>query len=79
MTTTHEPHPETASTDSSWWSEVGWVHLVYLAFLIPQPIYDPDSGLWDWVLVVGIVLVFLPLYVFAWVRPDLARWGRSSP
>ncbi|ACU95303.1 sensor histidine kinase [Saccharomonospora viridis] len=79
MTTTHEPHPETASTDSSWWSEVGWVHLVYLAFLIPQPIYDPDSGLWDWVLVVGIVLVFLPLYVFAWVRPDLARWGSVVP
>src|SRR5690606_20964932 len=79
MTTTHEPHPETASTDSSWWSEVGWVHLVYLAFLIPQPIYDPESGLWDWVLVVGIVLVFLPLYVFAWVRPDLARWGSVVP
>ncbi|WP_298176763.1 sensor histidine kinase [Saccharomonospora sp.] len=82
MTTTEHASHEgpAASTDGpSWWSEFGWIHLVYLVFLVIHPIYDPGSGPWGWALVVGVVLVFLPMYMLAWARPELARWGSVVP
>lgn len=61
------------------WREIGWFHLVYLAIPFFHPINAPDAGVWDWLLVAGIIVVFLPLYVLAWRRPDLARWGSAVP
>lgn len=72
-----EPAAHAAGT--SVWSRVGWLHLVYLVVPAFQPLFDPDAGLWDWLLVGGLVLAFLPMYVLAWVRPNLARWGSVVP
>ncbi|CAM2985488.1 sensor histidine kinase [Saccharomonospora xinjiangensis] len=77
--TTRREEPTAPAVGSSPWSEIGWIHLVYLVFPFFQPINDPASGLWDWVLVVGLVVVFLPLYVLSWRRPELARWGSIVP
>lgn len=56
------------------------IWLVYLAFLAFQPLFDPDGGLLDWVLVAAMIAVFLPLY--GWTMRHLDRrpylW-RGSP
>ncbi len=85
MTTISSAHrdeptaPAAGSSSLSSLSEVGWIHLVYLVFPLLQPINDSTSGLWDWLLVAGLVVVFLPLYALPWVRPELTRWGAVVP
>lgn len=69
----------TPATTRPWWRDVGWVHLVYLVIPAFQPIFDPTAGFWDWALVGGIVLAFLPMYVAAWLRPDRARRWCTIP
>lgn len=47
--------------DGTRWTRYLW--LVYLVALLFQPALDPGAGLLDWALVVGLIAVFLPLYV----------------
>lgn len=68
-----------ASTGGSWWRNVGWIHLVYLVIPAFQPMFDPGAGWWDWALVACIVLLFVPMYVAAWLRPEQARWWSTVP
>lgn len=45
-----------------------YVHLVWLAFLVFQPVFDPTSDARDWWAVVAMVAVFLPVYFWTWSR-----------
>jgi two-component system sensor histidine kinase DesK len=47
--------------------------LVYLVALVFQPALDPASGLLDWVMVGGLIAVFLPLYIAGYRAPDDRR------
>lgn len=71
--------PAQPGSGTSWCRKVGWVHLVYLVIPVFQPLFDPEAGLWDWLLLVGIVLAFLPMYVLGWVRTERARWWSTVP
>ncbi|HNQ99145.1 MAG TPA: hypothetical protein PKN52_04045, partial [Trueperaceae bacterium] len=42
--------------------EAPW--LLYLCFLAFQPLFDPDSGIGDWLVIAASVAVFLPVYGF---------------
>jgi two-component system, NarL family, sensor histidine kinase DesK len=48
-------------SDVTRWMRYVW--LVYLGTLLFQPALDPAAGLLDWVAVVGLIAVFLPLYL----------------
>lgn len=51
-----------------------FVHLVYLANLLWQPLFNPQRNWVSWVIVVGVVVAFVPLYVLAHHPvPRLAR------
>ncbi|WP_112267776.1 sensor histidine kinase [Lentzea terrae] len=56
-----------------------WFHLFYLGNLLWAPVFDPDTGWVDWVLVAGVVAAFVPMYVLAWQRPSLVRWRCTVP
>ncbi|MGP4021565.1 sensor histidine kinase [Saccharopolyspora sp. 5N708] len=56
-----------------------WVHLVYLANLLWSPVFDPGSTWLDWLLVAGVVVVFVPMYAVVWLRPTRARWWCTVP
>ncbi len=56
--------------DGTRWMRYVW--LVYLGSLLFQPAFDPTAGPLDWVAVVALVVVFLPLY-FAAFRADSRR------
>jgi len=56
-----------------------WVHLVYLVIPVFQPLFDPNSDGWDWVLAGAIIVAFLPMYFMALVRPWHARWWCTVP
>ena len=43
--------------------DANYVWLVYLGALFFQPAFDPTAGLRDWVAVVALIAVFLPLYI----------------
>jgi len=47
--------------DGTRWMRYVW--LVYLGALFFQPAFDPTAGLRDWVAVVALIAVFLPLYI----------------
>jgi len=51
-----------------------YVHLVWLSFLVFQPIFDPSAGARDWWAVAAMVAVFLPVYFWTWSRPGSAAW-----
>lgn len=53
-------------TDGTRWMRFLW--LVYLGSLLFQPAFNPTAGLFDWAVVVGLIVVFLPLY-FASFHP----------
>jgi two-component system sensor histidine kinase DesK len=53
----------------------GYVHLVWLVFLGFQPLFDPTADAWDVVYVVGILILFFPVYFWTWSR----RGGSSLP
>ena len=45
--------------------KIGWepyFYLVYLVFLVFQPVFDPERSLWDIVVIVVMLAVFLPVY-----------------
>lgn len=48
---------------------IGWeeiVHLVWLSFLVFQPLFDPDATAASWAAVALAVLAFLPVYFWTW-------------
>ena len=49
-----------------------YVHLVWLAFLVFQPVFDPTSGARDWWAVAAMVAFFLPVYFWTWSRSGRA-------
>ncbi len=53
-----------------------YLWLVYLAALVFQPAFDPDSGPWDWVAAVAMVVVFLPMYRAGLAERDQRLWVR---
>jgi len=53
-------------TDGTRWMRFLW--LVYLGSLLFQPAFNPTAGLFDWAVVVGLIVIFLPLY-FASFHP----------
>lgn len=50
---------------SSWMPRSEYLHLVYLANLLWQPIFDPGRSWVDWAVVVGVVVLFVPIYVLS--------------
>jgi len=54
--------------DGTRWMRYVW--LVYLVALFFQPAFDPKAGLGDWVAVVALIAVFLPLYVAGYRAAD---------
>lgn len=56
-----------------------WIHLIWLGNLLWAPVFDPSTGWLDWALVVGVVALFVPMYVLAWLRPSLIRWWCLVP
>jgi two-component system sensor histidine kinase DesK len=52
-----------------------YLWLVYLAALVFQPAFDPDTTPWDWVAVVVMVALFLPLYRAGLRTRDQRRLG----
>ena len=54
--------------DGTRWMRYVW--LVYLVALFFQPALDPESGVLDWVAVVVLIGVFLPLYVAGYRAAD---------
>jgi len=57
----------------------GWIHAVYLSIPLSQPLFDPGSGPWDWVVAVGIALLGGMLYFIGLRRCDAARWYSAVP
>lgn len=49
----------------SWMPGSEWLHLVYLANLLWQPIFNPGRTWLSWVIVVTVVVLYVPLYVAA--------------
>jgi len=43
-----------------------YVYLIWLVFLVAQPIFDPTTTWVDWAFIPVIVAVFLPVYLNAW-------------
>jgi two-component system, NarL family, sensor histidine kinase DesK len=58
---------------------IGWevyIHLIWLCFLVFQPLFDPNSSLADWLVIAGLIAAFLPLYFWSWVKEGRqAAWG----
>lgn len=50
---------------SSWMPRSEYVPLVYLANLLWQPFFDPDSSWQDWAVVAAVVALFVPMHVLA--------------
>ena len=57
------PRRTAAGPLSAWMPAGQYVHLVYLANLLWQPLFDESSTWADWAVVAAIVVVFLPIYV----------------
>jgi two-component system, NarL family, sensor histidine kinase DesK len=58
---------------------IGWepyVHLVWLSYLVVQPIFDPGAGLLDWLLILLMLAAFLPVYFWTWTYEQ--RRGRGG-
>ena len=54
--------------DGTRWMRYVW--LVYLGALFFQPAFDPTAGPLDWVVAVGMIGVFLPLYIASFQASD---------
>jgi two-component system sensor histidine kinase DesK len=57
----------------------GWIHTIYLAIPLFQPMFDPASDGWDWAIAVGIAVLGGVLYFVGLLRVDLARWYSAVP
>ncbi|MBA2665796.1 MAG: sensor histidine kinase [Trueperaceae bacterium] len=68
--------PDGSGGGAPWWRVVsprrlGWepyINLVWLTFLVFQPIFDPGATALDWVIVAALVALFLPIYLWTWAR-----------
>ncbi len=50
---------------------LGWepyLHLLWLSYLVLQPIFDPAAGFFDWLLIGGMLAAFLPLYFWTYTH-----------
>ena len=45
-----------------------WAPLVFFAFILIGPIFNPDAGPGDWALAVGVVAISLPTFVVSEIR-----------
>jgi two-component system sensor histidine kinase DesK len=64
------PTPATTTTTTpraQWW----W--LLFLGFVLLQPAFDPDSSWVDWALAAGIIVVYVPIYLYEQCRPGGVR------
>ncbi|MBY5163692.1 sensor histidine kinase [Salsipaludibacter albus] len=50
---------------STWMPAGEYVHLLYLFNLLWQPFFDESADWVDWLVVVGVVVLFVPIYVLA--------------
>lgn len=66
------PGTQTSTASRSGWTE--WVYLAYLSILVFQPFGSPDARAADWLIVVIIVALFVPMYAAGVLRPDSQRW-----
>jgi len=57
----------------------GWIHTIYLAIPLFQPLFDPVSDGWDWAIAIGIAVLGGVLYFVSLLRVDLARWYSAVP
>ena len=60
--------------------KIGWepyFYLVYLVFLIFQPVFDPERGLLDLVVVGLMLAIFLPVYFWTFGNVDRRFCGAS--
>lgn len=61
---------------------IGWepfIHLIWLLFLVFQPLFDPDAGAGDWWLIALIVTLFLPVYFWTWSqKTQQVLWGIAA-
>lgn len=69
MTTAYRQVSDQPSDGRRW---MRYVWLVYLGALFFQPVLDPAAGPLDWLAVIGLIAVFLPLY-FASHRAESNR------
>lgn len=63
-----EPSPATTTRP-----RVEWWWLLFLGFVVFQPIFDPTSTAVDWVLAAAVVVVYVPLYVVGQRGGDRTR------
>ncbi|MEE8603292.1 sensor histidine kinase [Euzebya tangerina] len=49
-----------------------WLYLFFLSNLVWQPAFDPDAGLVQWLLVIGVIAAFVPLWLVLY-QPDSSR------
>ena len=54
-------------------SAIALWHLVWLGYVVVQPVFDERQQLWQWVLAGAIVAVFVPVYLLAQLRDDVHR------
>ncbi len=56
-----------------------WMYLFYLVFLGFEPIFDPTTTVWDWLAIVPMVAVFVPIYAWTFYNADRRPylWSRE--
>lgn len=68
--------PSRGTRAMSWFPRQAILYLFYLANLLWQPVFNLDRTWVDWAVVIGVVVLFLPLFVIAYhPRPDLSRFA----
>lgn len=66
----------TRRASGSRWRTSGWWYLAFLANLLFQPLFNPDTGAFEWVVVAAAVIVYVPLFLrVVLVGGRLARWA----
>lgn len=71
--------PDGAPTPQPWGRTSAWLNLIYLAFLVFQPAFDPRAGWVDWALAIGTIAITIALFAGTLGRPQLARWWFIVP
>jgi two-component system sensor histidine kinase DesK len=62
--------------DGTRWRTTDWWYLGFLSMLLFQPLFDPATRPWTWLVTGLAVVAFVPLYVLAWSgRSRLLRWA----
>src|SRR5690625_4154167 len=50
-----------------------YVYLIWLVFLVFQPIFDPTTTWLDWAIIPVVIAVFMPFYLNAWTGSRRTR------